>query len=302
MIDTIKDEIIRYSSMKELKEEVNFLLRRRALESLAIFKQLFRQQNNRERLQEVVEPAQMLEAIIHETTAAIFQRYRPCFFEQTISPQELRALLDRFTTYRPGAPEALHYAEENLDYFIDAILGYDLAKIRRPRYEDEMVHLERTPAGAVLEMLDRVELSEASLFIDLGSGLGHVIFLVALLAGIRVVGIEIEAAYYQESLRVQQQLGLPTIELIHKDVRGVDLERGTVFFLFTPFTGSIMTDVLRKLSDVGKRKPITVCSYGQSTLRIQQEPWLRVEADEMLHPYRLAIFHTSAESKENYHA
>jgi SAM-dependent methyltransferase len=165
-----------------------------------------------------------------------------------------------------------------------------------------MVHLERTPAGAVLEMLDRVELSEASLFIDLGSGLGHVIFLVALLAGIRVVGIEIEAAYYQESLRVQQQLGLHTIELIHKDVRGADLERGTVFFLFTPFTGSIMTDVLRKLSDVGKRKPITVCSYGQSTLRIQQEPWLYVEADEMLHPYRLAIFHTSAESKENYHA
>lgn len=293
MIETVKNEITRYSSSGEIRNDTDFLLRKRALESLAIFRQLYRQANNRDELQEVAEQAHALETLINNTTATIIQRYRPYFFGKTASAQELRTLLNRFTAYRSGDSNAVHYAEENLDYFIDAMFGFDLDHLRRPRYDDEMIHLERTPASVVLELLDRVEFSDTSLFMDLGSGVGHVIFLVTLLAGVRVVGLEIESIYYQESLRVMQQLSLPEVEIIHSDVRKVNLERGTVFFLFSPFIGSIMTDVLRKLHAVGNHKPITVCSYGQSTLRIQQEPWLQVEADKMLHPYRLAIFHNN---------
>ena len=52
--------------------------------------------------------------------------------------------------------------------------------------------MERTPASVILELIDTMDLTENETLYDLGSGLGHVVFLSRLLTDIHCVGIEIE--------------------------------------------------------------------------------------------------------------
>jgi hypothetical protein len=54
--------------------------------------------------------------------------------------------------------------------------------------------LSATPVRHILRLIAAGALSEADVFVDLGSGLGHVPLLASRLTGVRSFGIEVEAA------------------------------------------------------------------------------------------------------------
>ena len=62
------------------------------------------------------------------------------------------------------------------------------------------------------------------------------------------------------------------VAFIEGDAREADLDVGTVFFLYLPFTGPVLSEVLRRLRGVASRRAIVVCSLG---LDLDGEaPWL----------------------------
>jgi SAM-dependent methyltransferase len=97
--------------------------------------------------------------------------------------------------------------------------------------------------------------------IDLGAGLGKVVLLAHLLTGATTRGIELQPALVERAREAARRLGA-SARFTHADVRDADLDDGTVFFLYLPFTGPALTRVLQRLHAIAKRRAIVVCSLG----------------------------------------
>jgi hypothetical protein len=180
---------------------------------------------------------------------------------------------------------------ESYDYLDELISG--VLQFRRPSPEvlhlpAEMVFYQPTPARHIFDLLDRIALTERDLFIDLGSGLGHVPLLVSICTGARCIGIELEAAYVDCARDSAQALNLNNVTFIQRDVRESDLSGGTVFYLYTPFTGTILRAVLNSLRQEALSREIRICTFGPCTRVVAEEQWLKVV--ESLETGRIAIF------------
>jgi Histone methylation protein DOT1 len=142
----------------------------------------------------------------------------------------------------------------------------------------EMIPYQPTPVRHILDLIRTSLLSEDDIFVDLGSGLGHVPLLVSMLAGVRSVGIEVQAAYVASAQECAQSLCLSRVRFLAEDARAADLSGGTVFYLYSPFTGSILTDVLSRLRRESTRRLIKVCSLGPCTSTVANETWLKTSS------------------------
>ena len=142
----------------------------------------------------------------------------------------------------------------------------------------EMVPYQPTPVRHILHLIAACELGEDAVFVDIGSGLGHVPLLVSMLTGVRSLGIEVHAAYVACAQECAQSLRLSSVRFIPRDARDADLSSGTVFYLYSPFTGSILADVLKMLRIESTRRSIRICSLGPCTCTIAKERWVRTSA------------------------
>ena len=137
-----------------------------------------------------------------------------------------------------------------------------------------MVFYQPTPVRHILRLIGASALSEADVFVDVGSGLGHVPLLVSMLAGLQSLGIEVEAAYVMSAQECAQRLHQSRVGFIHADARTADLSVGTVFYLYSPFTGSILIDVLDRLRTESTIRQIRICTLGPCTSMVARESWL----------------------------
>src|SRR5215469_1555022 len=71
--------------------------------------------------------------------------------------------------------------------------------------------------------------TERGVFIDLGSGLGHVSLLASICAGTRCIGIEVEAAYVNCARQSAYELNLNNVTFIHRDAREADCPAARYF-------------------------------------------------------------------------
>lgn len=152
----------------------------------------------------------------------------------------------------------------------------------------EMVFYQPTPVRHILRLMEASALSEADVFVDLGSGLGHVSLLVSLLAGVESRGIEVEAAYVASAQECAQRLHQSRVRFIHGDARTADLAVGTVFYLYSPFIGSILMDVLHRLRTESAMRPIRICTLGSCTSTVAKESWLAAAA--LPDPNQVTVF------------
>jgi hypothetical protein len=158
-----------------------------------------------------------------------------------------------------------------------------ILQFREPHEPDlyqlpEMIPFQPTPVRHILDLITASLLLEDDVFVDLGSGLGHVPLLVSMLAGVRSIGIEVQAAYVASAQECAQSLRLGRVQFVAADARAVDLSSGTVFYLYSPFRGSILTDVLSMLRKESMCKPIKVCSLGPCTSIVAKETWLKTNS------------------------
>jgi len=161
-----------------------------------------------------------------------------------------------------------------LDELISGVLQFPAPEIRSVQLEPDMVFYQPTPARHIFDLIGLTNLTKQDVLIDLGSGLGHVPLLVSICTNARCVGIEFQAGYVACSRYAARQLNL-NAKFLQQDVRAADLSGGTVFYLYTPFTGSMLRDVLGRLRLEGMRREIRICTFGPCTATIAEEPWLR---------------------------
>lgn len=169
--------------------------------------------------------------------------------------------------------------DEGYDYFDELVAGvlqFDQPLSETAVRTPEMVAYQPTPARHVFDLIERIQLDGRDVLVDIGSGLGHVAMLASICSDASSLGIEMEGAYVDCAQRSAQSLQLPRVNFIRQDARAADYSSGTVFYLYTPFTGTILRTVLDLLREQAARRDIRLCTYGPCTLAIAREPWLEV--------------------------
>jgi Histone methylation protein DOT1 len=186
----------------------------------------------------------------------------------------LQWLKDSASDHQPGSP----LPGLGFDYRDELVSGVlQLLEPGKPSLQPspEMAPYQPTPVRHILHMIATAMVAEDDVFVDLGSGLGHVPLLVSMITGARSLGIEMQAAYVLSARECAQSLQLSRAQFIAQDARDADLSCGSVFYLYSPFQGSILADVLGALRKQSMNRPIKICSLGPCTHRISDETWLK---------------------------
>jgi hypothetical protein len=126
--------------------------------------------------------------------------------------------------------------------------------------------------AAILRMLIEVPVVAGDVLVDLGAGLGKVVLLTRLLAGATARGVETQPALVRRAREAAARLGLQDVTYVQGDAREADVADGTVFYLYAPFTGPILVEVMDRLRSVATRRAIVVCTLGVDLER--EAPWL----------------------------
>jgi hypothetical protein len=275
-----------------LAEEVNLHARAAALDHIALVDEVVRLQGRGTSAAALNRQATALRHRLKAIDERLFRRLREWIRSGDHTPSALRQELDRYTDYVPSSERTAHLGYDGLDHLIDGLLCMEPVPHKTVDLTPEMVHLEATPARAILDLVDHAGLTPADVLVDIGSGLGQVAILVRLLSGIEAKGIEIDPAFCRYAQRCAQALGLTGLEFLPVDARDADYSAGTVFYLFTPFMGGILQAVLDRLRTEARARPIRVCTYGPCTPLVARQPWLACDAPDPEHEFKLAVFHS----------
>lgn len=179
---------------------------------------------------------------------------------------------------------------DNLDVFMDGLLSNHGDVATTIELDPEMVFYQKTPARVVFEMVTTGNFNQDDVFVDLGSGLGQVAILVNLITGIATRGIEFEPAYCTLAQACASQLNLQNVEFINADARNADYSGDTIFFMYTPFKGGILQEVLQILQKESKLRPIRIFTYGPCSPQVAQQEWLYCKNGKGEDFYRLYEF------------
>jgi predicted RNA methylase len=166
-----------------------------------------------------------------------------------------------------------------LDELISGVFQFEEPEAELDQREAEMVFYQPTPARLIFRLIGLTALTASDVLVDLGSGLGHVSLLISICTRARSVGIELESTYVERARQCAQRLNLNTVTFLQQDARAADLSTGTVFYLHTPFTGSILRRVLDLLRCQAATRRIRICTYGPCTSVLSTEPWLEAGAE-----------------------
>ncbi|WP_426699814.1 methyltransferase domain-containing protein [Rhodanobacter sp. Col0626] len=190
--------------------------------------------------------------------------------------------------HTPGPANGEGY--DYLDELVAGVLQFEPSDEAVAELAAEMVFYQPTPARHAFDLIERLALERQDVLIDLGSGLGHVPLLAAICTDARCIGIELEVVYVEGARRSAEALNLANVTFIRQDARAADLSSGTVFYLYTPFTGTVLRTVLDALQQEAANREIRICSYGPCTSTLAGERWL--QSAQSPENDRIAIFHS----------
>src|SRR5580692_11631832 len=98
--------------------------------------------------------------------------------------------------------------------------------------------------------------------------------LVNRLTGITTKGVEFEPAFCAYARDCAAELNLSNVTFINADARKADYSEGTIFFMYTPFTGEILQEVLALLREQSLLRKIRIITYGPCTAEVAGQNWL----------------------------
>jgi len=179
---------------------------------------------------------------------------------------------------------------DNLDIFINGLLQFQTMPEQTKDLEPEMVYFQKTPARFVFKLVEYSHFLKEDVFFDLGSGLGQVAILVNILAGITVKGVEFEPAFCDYARDCAAELNLSNVTFINVDARKADYSEGTIFFMFTPFKGEILQEVLAILRKESLSRKIKIITYGPCTAQVALQSWLDFANPGGDNVYNLGVF------------
>jgi SAM-dependent methyltransferase len=219
----------------------------------------------------------------------LFDRVRDQICAGGYTHDSLRREFEQYTR-APAQTDTAQIGRTALDALLDGIMELRVEAPFEPLPDPNMIMYVPTPAGVVLEAVASAGLRPDEVFYDIGAGLGRVAIVAQLVSGATVRGVEIDSAHCQQARNYASKLGLSKVSFVNADAREVDYEEGSVFFMYTPFTGKILETVIGKLRQVAEKRPIRLCSYGPCTIMVGAQSWLRSEAEDIYDPYTAVTF------------
>jgi hypothetical protein len=245
--------------------------------------------------------AEKLRIDLEKIDGILFQKFRKTIREKTFTGQQFVNLIKTYVDpalNKTGVNEDVGY--NNLDIFINGLCQSSTLPEQTTELEPEMVYYQKTPARIIVELTNWLNLTQQDIFVDLGSGLGQVVILFHLLTGIRARGVEFDQAYCRYAIDCAAQLNLSKVTFINADARTINYTEGTLFFLFTPFTGKILQDVLSLLQQESLQREIRVITYGPCITEIAAQDWLYPCSPNNGQSYQLGIFSSINQHASNY--
>ena len=288
--EALEVQLARFESDPSLDDESALASRIEALDFLTLLDQTLQARDWRGERADLRERSAALRGRLEGIDRRLFRRVREWILSPQCNSRDLRHELNCFTTYSSSQVGHAHFGYDALDVLLDGVWGAPAEPETSPPLPPEMIHYEPTPARVILDLVDHGQLGPDDVFFDLGSGLGQVALLVNLLTGIPSRGIEYQAHLWRQSERIAHSFGTVNVAFVCADARDADFSEGTSFFLFSPFKGRLLRDVLTKLRDEAQRRPISVYTYGPCTADVYQQTWLRSQIPDTNHPFKLAIF------------
>jgi hypothetical protein len=232
--------------------------------------------------------AERLRDRLETINARLFRKLRTQIKSGSLTGKKLKHELEKY-----GGDSGGSGRYDGLDVLVSGLLRLDTPPQETQSREPEMVFYQPTPARIILELVEKMSIAPGEVFYDLGSGLGYLCLLVNLLTDARTKGIEFEPAYCDYARRCARRLNLSRVEFINADARTADYSDGTIFFMYTPFRGRLLEEVLRKLRCESDQRTIHICSYGPCTRDVSNHTWLRRVDQNPNTEHALAIFETA---------
>jgi hypothetical protein len=157
------------------------------------------------------------------------------------------------------------------DAWVDELLAFEEMPVDVPDLPRGAVPYWPSGVDEIIAMVREVPLLPDDELVDLGSGLGRVVILSHLLAGVRARGVEIQLPLVESARRRCAALGLDAVSFVHANAADGVLD-GSVFYLYTPFNGDMLARALCRLEQLARHRPIVVCALGSE---LRDQPWLR---------------------------
>jgi len=280
IVAELQSSILKIQENKALYEEANFNIRADALDfidfhiidRIGIFDQ---NEDAKEEFEFVKTLARNLTVELEIIDRNLFRKLREQIGAANDKSVVLRDIICKYCeTDISAINESGKTGYDNLDIFINGILSEQKIPEPTKNSEPEMIFYQKTPARIIFEMLAKAQIKEDDVFFDLGSGLGQVAILTNLISGVSAKGIEYETVYCDYARQSAVQLNLSNISFINKDARNMDYSEGSIFFLYTPFKGKILDEVMGLLRKAAQKKPIRIFTYGPCSASIAQLNWL----------------------------
>jgi hypothetical protein len=231
-----------------------------------------------------------LEAVDQE----LFRRLRAAIRSGGCRGTALRELIDGYVG--PGSRGSRRRDEcgyDGRDAFINGLLLSGALPVETVAGEPEMVPYQQTPARIILQLAEEARLTRDDVFYDVGCGLGQVPILVHLLSGAAARGIDVEPAFCDYARARAEEPDHTGVEFLSADARTADYSEGTVFYLYTPFTGRMLDAVLARLHGTAAAGRVRLFTYGPCTEQVAGQAWLRRIGGGGGDPYRLAQFEST---------
>lgn len=273
----------------------NFVARSHALEALAEqvldrIENVLYEHGYRQELAQLYQRAEQVWQRLESINAELFAELRQ---QLAATSTMVTTLKQMFATYVGSTGD--NYPEDPsgydcLDLFVNGLLGIGQAPETVKTLESGMIGYHPTPARVVLAFLEHAQLSTQDVLYDVGSGLGRVVLLAGLLSPAYVKGIEVEPAYYTYAQQCAERFNLARVVYENIDARAADYTDGTVFFLYTPFTGHMFEAVLDKLYAQAQTRQITIATYGLCSRHASQQDWLHLTVNQEFGHDTLALF------------
>jgi hypothetical protein len=235
--------------------------------------------------------AETVKGQLEEINLNLFKRLRENIRISGCSGMAFKLLIDKYTKLE--LRECINEEEtgyDNFDMFINDLCFLKAMPEETKCREQEMVYYQKTPARIIFELATQHQFKKEDVFFDIGSGLGQPAILLNLITGIQAFGIEFEPAFCDYARESADALNLSNVTFINKDARKADYSDGTIFFMYTPFRGKILEDVLDILRKESQKRRITIFTYGPCSAEIAPHNWLNCVAGDAKQVNKLCFF------------
>jgi SAM-dependent methyltransferase len=240
--------------------------------------------------------AEKVKSSLEQIDINLFRRLRAAIRKEGFTGAALKNMVEEYVGFE--ADDNDHRDDpgyDNLDIFINRLFFFEAIPQQTKDPEPEMVYYQKTPARIVLDLIEAARFSGDDVFVDIGSGMGQVAFLVHLLAGIVTKGIEFDPAFCDYARECAADLHLSHVTFTNRDARQADYSEGTVFFMFTPFKGAMLQEVLELLKRESMGRRIKIITYGPCTAEVAGQSWLESLTPGDNDLYKLAFFRSNGE-------